>query len=171
MVVSQQNFPKIDGNTTTSYFASISKQRYYIIHNAEPCDSLPVRPRRVPSSVPRSSAMKPPRSSTTIAVARSFLFTISDNGAVTTIPLLTCTSVYLPPPRLRLPHLLEWGDVNILHTTYTHRWLLGHQKVSFPEPNYSGFRRVCELYLAYEANHESELNQCLCLHTLSLMTT
>ncbi|KAF8624480.1 hypothetical protein AX17_007109 [Amanita inopinata Kibby_2008] len=33
---------------------------------------------------------------------------------------------------------LEWGDVNILHTTDTHGWLLGHQKKSFPEPNYSG---------------------------------
>jgi len=31
---------------------------------------------------------------------------------------------------------LEWGDVNILHTTDTHGWLLGHQKTSFPEPNY-----------------------------------
>ncbi|KDQ28380.1 hypothetical protein PLEOSDRAFT_1105040 [Pleurotus ostreatus PC15] len=33
---------------------------------------------------------------------------------------------------------LEWGDINILHTTDTHGWLLGHQKASFPEPNYSG---------------------------------
>ncbi|KAL4249233.1 Calcineurin-like phosphoesterase domain-containing protein [Abortiporus biennis] len=33
---------------------------------------------------------------------------------------------------------LEWGDVNIIHTTDTHGWLLGHQKTSFPEPNYSG---------------------------------
>lgn len=31
---------------------------------------------------------------------------------------------------------LEWGDINILHTTDTHGWLLGHQKSSFPEPNY-----------------------------------
>jgi 2',3'-cyclic-nucleotide 2'-phosphodiesterase (5'-nucleotidase family) len=31
---------------------------------------------------------------------------------------------------------LEWGDVNIIHTTDTHGWLLGHQKTSFPEPNY-----------------------------------
>ena len=31
---------------------------------------------------------------------------------------------------------LEWGDVNIVHTTDTHGWLLGHQKHSFPEPNY-----------------------------------
>ncbi|KAJ8697154.1 hypothetical protein PTI98_006952 [Pleurotus ostreatus] len=33
---------------------------------------------------------------------------------------------------------LQWGDINILHTTDTHGWLLGHQKKSFPEPNYSG---------------------------------
>ncbi|KAI0753174.1 Metallo-dependent phosphatase-like protein [Daedaleopsis nitida] len=33
---------------------------------------------------------------------------------------------------------LVWGDVNIIHTTDSHGWLLGHQKASFPEPNYSG---------------------------------
>ncbi|KAI0359543.1 hypothetical protein OH77DRAFT_1035258 [Trametes cingulata] len=33
---------------------------------------------------------------------------------------------------------LEWGDLNIIHTTDSHGWLLGHQKASFPEPNYSG---------------------------------
>ncbi|KZV60412.1 hypothetical protein PENSPDRAFT_760009 [Peniophora sp. CONT] len=32
---------------------------------------------------------------------------------------------------------LIWGDVNIIHTTDSHGWLLGHQKPSFPEPNYS----------------------------------
>lgn len=31
---------------------------------------------------------------------------------------------------------LQWGDINIIHTTDTHGWLLGHQKTSFPEPNY-----------------------------------
>lgn len=31
---------------------------------------------------------------------------------------------------------LQWGDVNIIHTTDSHGWLLGHQKTSFPEPNY-----------------------------------
>ncbi|KAF9262645.1 hypothetical protein L218DRAFT_960124 [Marasmius fiardii PR-910] len=41
--------------------------------------------------------------------------------------------VITPPSRP-----LEWGDINILHTTDTHGWLLGHQKTSFPEPNYSG---------------------------------
>ncbi|KDQ16095.1 hypothetical protein BOTBODRAFT_107742 [Botryobasidium botryosum FD-172 SS1] len=33
---------------------------------------------------------------------------------------------------------LVWGDVNFLHTTDTHGWLIGHQKSSPPEPNYSG---------------------------------
>ncbi|PIL33613.1 hypothetical protein GSI_04236 [Ganoderma sinense ZZ0214-1] len=36
------------------------------------------------------------------------------------------------------PRPLVWGDVNIIHTTDSHGWLLGHQKTSFPEPNYSG---------------------------------
>ena len=31
---------------------------------------------------------------------------------------------------------LEWGDLNVIHTTDTHGWLLGHQKTSWPEPNY-----------------------------------
>ncbi|KIM77791.1 hypothetical protein PILCRDRAFT_825024 [Piloderma croceum F 1598] len=31
---------------------------------------------------------------------------------------------------------LEWGDLNIIHTTDSHGWLLGHQKTSSPEPNY-----------------------------------
>ncbi|KAJ7770978.1 Metallo-dependent phosphatase-like protein [Mycena maculata] len=33
---------------------------------------------------------------------------------------------------------LQWGDINVIATTDTHGWLLGHQKQSFPEPNYSG---------------------------------
>ncbi|EIM80908.1 uncharacterized protein STEHIDRAFT_150519 [Stereum hirsutum FP-91666 SS1] len=33
---------------------------------------------------------------------------------------------------------LQWGDVNIIHTTDSHGWLLGHQKSTWPEPNYSG---------------------------------
>ncbi|GJF00129.1 metallo-dependent phosphatase-like protein [Phanerochaete sordida] len=43
-------------------------------------------------------------------------------------------SVPLTPPT----RPLTWGDLNIIHTTDTHGWLLGHQKTSFPEPNYSG---------------------------------
>jgi 2',3'-cyclic-nucleotide 2'-phosphodiesterase (5'-nucleotidase family) len=41
-------------------------------------------------------------------------------------------SVPLTPPS----RPLVWGDVNIIHTTDSHGWLLGHQKPSFPEPNY-----------------------------------
>jgi hypothetical protein len=51
---------------------------------------------------------------------------------------------------------LQWGDINVrlagirdvcartkdltqvIHTTDSHGWLLGHQKAAFPEPNYSG---------------------------------
>ncbi|KAH9990648.1 Metallo-dependent phosphatase-like protein [Russula compacta] len=33
---------------------------------------------------------------------------------------------------------LVWGDVNVIHTTDTHGWLLGHQKLSAPEPNSRG---------------------------------
>ena len=39
---------------------------------------------------------------------------------------------------------LQWGDVNIIHTTDSHGWLLGHQKTSFPEPNYR-YVKVSEL--------------------------
>ncbi|KZV66464.1 hypothetical protein PENSPDRAFT_612591 [Peniophora sp. CONT] len=42
-------------------------------------------------------------------------------------------SVPLAPPSTPL----VWGDVNIIHTTDSHGWLLGHQKPSEPEPNYS----------------------------------
>jgi 2',3'-cyclic-nucleotide 2'-phosphodiesterase (5'-nucleotidase family) len=45
-----------------------------------------------------------------------------------------------PVPLTRPSRPLVWGDVNIIHTTDTHGWLLGHQKTSFPEPNY---RCVC----------------------------
>ncbi|KAJ7593465.1 Metallo-dependent phosphatase-like protein [Mycena floridula] len=44
----------------------------------------------------------------------------------TTVPLI-------PPSRP-----LEWADLNFIHTTDSHGWLLGHSKTSFPEPNYSG---------------------------------
>ncbi|KAG2069137.1 hypothetical protein BDR04DRAFT_1102086 [Suillus decipiens] len=33
---------------------------------------------------------------------------------------------------------LIWGDLNVIHTTDTHGWLLGHQKSSWAEPYYSG---------------------------------
>jgi 2',3'-cyclic-nucleotide 2'-phosphodiesterase (5'-nucleotidase family) len=31
---------------------------------------------------------------------------------------------------------LVWGDLNVIHTTDTHGWLLGHQKLSWAEPYY-----------------------------------
>lgn len=39
---------------------------------------------------------------------------------------------HLTPPS----RALDWSDVNVIHTTDSHGWLLGHQKTSFPEPNY-----------------------------------
>ncbi|KAG2141185.1 Metallo-dependent phosphatase-like protein [Suillus bovinus] len=33
---------------------------------------------------------------------------------------------------------LVWGDLNVIHTTDTHGWLLGHRKLSWAEPYYSG---------------------------------
>ncbi|KAJ7461982.1 Metallo-dependent phosphatase-like protein [Mycena latifolia] len=43
------------------------------------------------------------------------------------------------PQRLSPPSRpLQWGDINVIATTDTHGWLLGHTKQSFPEPNYSG---------------------------------
>ncbi|KAJ7632877.1 Metallo-dependent phosphatase-like protein [Roridomyces roridus] len=41
-------------------------------------------------------------------------------------------------PLTRPSRPLQWDSVNIIHTTDSHGWLLGHQKPSFPEPNYSG---------------------------------
>lgn len=40
------------------------------------------------------------------------------------------------PSQFDLPYReLEWGQVNIIHTTDTHGWLLGHQR---EEPSFSG---------------------------------
>ena len=41
------------------------------------------------------------------------------------------SATLVPPTRP-----LQWGDLNFIHTTDTHGWLLGHQKKSFPEPYY-----------------------------------
>ena len=47
------------------------------------------------------------------------------------------TRFQAPPTALTPPSRpLVWGEVNIIHTTDTHGWLLGHQKSSPPEPNY-----------------------------------
>ncbi|KAG6847483.1 hypothetical protein H0H93_007843 [Arthromyces matolae] len=45
---------------------------------------------------------------------------------------------YAPPWVTPPPNDLVWGDINIIHTTDSHGWLQGHQKSTFPEPNYSG---------------------------------
>ena len=50
-------------------------------------------------------------------------------------------STKLPPPT----RPLVWGDVNIIHTTDSHGWLLGHQKTSPPEPNYRCAREQIEI--------------------------
>ena len=47
-------------------------------------------------------------------------------------------SPFLTPPT----RPLQWGDVNIIHTTDSHGWLLGHQKTSPPEPNYRCVRAL-----------------------------
>ncbi|KAG9005195.1 hypothetical protein FRB90_010506 [Tulasnella sp. 427] len=70
-------------------------------------------------------------------------------GLITAALLCLYTVKYTPPTRHSvLPKAspligtpsrpLEWGDVNFIHTTDTHGWLLGHQKLSEPEPNASG---------------------------------
>jgi 2',3'-cyclic-nucleotide 2'-phosphodiesterase (5'-nucleotidase family) len=47
------------------------------------------------------------------------------------------TRFQAPPTALTRPSRpLVWGELNIIHTTDTHGWLLGHQKSSPPEPNY-----------------------------------
>jgi 2',3'-cyclic-nucleotide 2'-phosphodiesterase (5'-nucleotidase family) len=45
---------------------------------------------------------------------------------------------YPPVPVAPPARPLQWGDINVIHTTDSHGWLLGHTKSSFPEPNYSG---------------------------------
>ena len=72
-------------------------------------------------------------------------------AALATVTLLGCgpavacsdgehhmqTRFQAPPTALTLPSRpLVWGELNIIHTTDTHGWLLGHQKSSPPEPNY-----------------------------------
>ncbi|KAK0218158.1 Metallo-dependent phosphatase-like protein [Armillaria fumosa] len=68
---------------------------------------------------------------TAVSVARACG---GDDGHVHEHPRRANPSSSLTPPT----RPLEWGDINIIHTTDTHGWLLGHQKTSFPEPNYSG---------------------------------
>lgn len=54
------------------------------------------------------------------------------------VPLRRPSTAALTPPT----HPLVWGDINVIHTTDTHGWLLGHQKSTPPEPNYRSVLRV-----------------------------
>ncbi|KAG1743960.1 Metallo-dependent phosphatase-like protein [Suillus paluster] len=45
---------------------------------------------------------------------------------------------YPPVPLAPPSRPLVWGDLNVIHTTDSHGWLLGHQKSSWAEPYYSG---------------------------------
>ncbi|KAG6816705.1 hypothetical protein H0H87_003680 [Tephrocybe sp. NHM501043] len=65
--------------------------------------------------------------------ALSAVYACGDGHDYTLSRRAAAPSSVTPPSRP-----LEWGDINILHTTDSHGWLLGHQKASFPEPNYSG---------------------------------
>jgi len=91
---------------------------------------------------------KGPPSSTWVAVVIMRLIALVFGGALalSTSPVAACPdgdhahenvrraepSVPLTPPSRQL----IWGDVNVIHTTDSHGWLLGHQKTSFPEPYY-----------------------------------
>ncbi|PKI84737.1 hypothetical protein MVES1_001224 [Malassezia vespertilionis] len=68
---------------------------------------------------------------------------------MTTIALLTAhesvaAHAWDPRREARLPRIddglrsLDWGQLQILHTTDVHGWYQGHTKLSPPEPNYSG---------------------------------
>ncbi|KAG8790079.1 hypothetical protein FRC12_012824 [Ceratobasidium sp. 428] len=50
------------------------------------------------------------------------------------ISLTAAANLTIPSPKRHL----TWGDVNVLHTTDIHGWILGHPKPVFPELNWSG---------------------------------
>jgi len=130
-----------DAGSPSGRFASISEQACYITRCEKPYDFSPVRPCRAPSlsNALRSGAMKTPRSSTTIAVAISLFSTIcvkaygDDHTRAHLHRSLPSSAPIIPPARP-----LEWGNINILHTTDTYGWRLRHQKASLPEPNCTG---------------------------------
>ena len=150
-------------------------QRAGVLYNpiCEALRFLPVRPRRAPSpsNVLRSRAMRSPRSSTTIAVAFSLFSTIcvkacgDDETHAHLHKRLPSSAPITPPTRP-----LEWGDINILHTTDTHGWLLGHQKTSFPEPNYSGDFGELASFVSHMKKIAKVRDQYLHLHVVFLMT-
>ncbi|KAG8712084.1 hypothetical protein FRC09_020250 [Ceratobasidium sp. 395] len=50
------------------------------------------------------------------------------------VSLTAAANLTIPLPKRHL----SWGDVNVLHTTDIHGWVLGHPKPVFPELNWSG---------------------------------
>jgi len=68
----------------------------------------------------------------TLALSTGLVVACPDGDHAHEIVRRADPSVPLTPPS----RPLVWGDVNIIHTTDSHGWLLGHQKPSFPEPNY-----------------------------------
>jgi len=58
----------------------------------------------------------------------------------TTVLAAFCSAVYVAArAAIDVPtRPLEWGDVNVLHTTDMHGWIVGHPKIQPPEPNYNG---------------------------------
>ncbi|CAE6535606.1 unnamed protein product [Rhizoctonia solani] len=63
-------------------------------------------------------------------------------GALGVVGLAVANPVPLPPGSGRHPipfptRPLEWGDVNVLHTTDIHGWLSGHTKNVYPEKSWS----------------------------------
>jgi hypothetical protein len=68
----------------------------------------------------------------TLALSTSYVIACPDGEHAHEVVRRAKPLVPLTPPS----RPLVWGDVNIIHTTDSHGWLLGHQKESFPEPNY-----------------------------------
>jgi 2',3'-cyclic-nucleotide 2'-phosphodiesterase (5'-nucleotidase family) len=64
-----------------------------------------------------------------VAVSKPAL--VCADGEHYKMPLRGPSNTLTPPSQP-----LVWGDINVIHTTDTHGWLLGHQKSTPPEPNY-----------------------------------
>lgn len=72
-----------------------------------------------------------------VAISSTVLACPDDDHEHTHVRRADTSSPITPPTRP-----LVWGDLNVIHTTDTHGWLLGHQKSSAPEPNYR-YRTSC----------------------------
>ncbi|KAG2107489.1 Metallo-dependent phosphatase-like protein [Suillus discolor] len=66
---------------------------------------------------------------------------------------------------------LVWGDLNVIHTTDTHGWLLGHQKSSWAEPYYSGDLGDFASFVTHMKQialvHSGDLHDGMCNYSLS----